>query len=167
MEVIFHVYVWLSPFTVHQKLSWHCLLIGYVLACMLSHFNCVQFCATTWTAACQAPLSKGFSREEYWSRLPCPPPGDLSYPGTRTISYIPIQNKVKKKKKGYFFFCRVSCIKIFLMQTVILFSIFLLPWISYKSNVRFRGSICFGFCFLPGTPHRLGLDLRIRCLSWC
>ena len=117
MEVIFHVYVWLSPFTVHQKLSWHCLLIGYVLACMLSHFNCVQFCATTWTAACQAPLSKGFSREEYWSRLPCPPPGDLFYPGTRTISYIPIQNKVKKKRAIFFsaefpafkfFWCKLS-----------------------------------------------------------
>ena len=80
MEVIFHVSVWLSPFAVHQKLSWHCLLIGYVLACVLSRFNCVWLCATTWTAACQAPLSMGFSREEYWSRLPCPPPGDLLNP---------------------------------------------------------------------------------------
>ena len=32
---------------------------------------------TLWTAACQAPLSMGFSRQEYWSGLPCPPPGDL------------------------------------------------------------------------------------------
>ena len=32
---------------------------------------------TPWTVACQAPLSMGFSRQEYWSRLPCPPPGDL------------------------------------------------------------------------------------------
>ena len=31
--------------------------------------------------ALQAPLSMGFSRQEYWSRLPCPPPGDLPYPG--------------------------------------------------------------------------------------
>ena len=30
--------------------------------------------------ACQAPLSVGFSRQEYWSGLPCPPPGDLSNP---------------------------------------------------------------------------------------
>ena len=34
---------------------------------------------TPWTAACQAPLSMGFSRQEYWSGLPCPPPGDLSW----------------------------------------------------------------------------------------
>ena len=36
---------------------------------------------TPWTAARQAPLSMGFSRQEYWSGLPCPPPGDLPDPG--------------------------------------------------------------------------------------
>ena len=35
-------------------------------------------CATLWTAACWAPLSIRFSRQEYWSGLPCPPPGDLT-----------------------------------------------------------------------------------------
>ena len=35
----------------------------------------------TWTVACQAPLAMGFSRQEYWSGLPCPPPGDLPDPG--------------------------------------------------------------------------------------
>ena len=37
--------------------------------------------ATPWNVACQAPLSMGFSRQEYWSGLPCPPPGDLPNPG--------------------------------------------------------------------------------------
>ena len=37
--------------------------------------------ATPWTVACQAPLSMGFSRHEYWSRLPFPSPGDLPDPG--------------------------------------------------------------------------------------
>ena len=37
--------------------------------------------ATPWTAAHQAPLSMGFSRQEYWSGLPCPSPGDLPNPG--------------------------------------------------------------------------------------
>ena len=37
--------------------------------------------ATPWTVAPQAPLSMGFSRQEYWSGLPCPPPGDLPNPG--------------------------------------------------------------------------------------
>ena len=37
-------------------------------------FSSVQLFATMWTAAHQAPLSMGFSRKEYWSGLPCPPP---------------------------------------------------------------------------------------------
>ena len=40
----------------------------------------VQFFVTPWTAACQAPLSLGFPRQEYWSGLPCPPPEDLPNP---------------------------------------------------------------------------------------
>ena len=44
---------------------------------VLSRFRCVQLLATLWTAACEAPPSLGFSRREYWSGLPCPPPGDL------------------------------------------------------------------------------------------
>ena len=36
---------------------------------------------TSWTVACQAPLSMGFSRQEYWSGLPFPSPGDLPDPG--------------------------------------------------------------------------------------
>ena len=39
--------------------------------------------ATPWTVACQAPLSMGFSRQDYWSGLPFPPPGDLPDPGIR------------------------------------------------------------------------------------
>ena len=37
--------------------------------------------ATPWTVACQAPLSMGFSRQEHWSGLPFPSPGDLPNPG--------------------------------------------------------------------------------------
>ena len=47
---------------------------------MLSYFSCVQLFATLWTVALQAPLSLGFSRGEYWSELPRPPPGDLPDP---------------------------------------------------------------------------------------
>ena len=43
--------------------------------------SCVQLFATPWTVVCQAPLSMGFSGQEYWSGLPCPPPGDLTDPG--------------------------------------------------------------------------------------
>ena len=42
--------------------------------------------ATTWTVARQAPLSMEFSWQEYWSGLPCPPPGDLPDPEIKTTS---------------------------------------------------------------------------------
>ena len=42
--------------------------------------------ATPWTIARQAPLSMGFSRQEYWNRLPFPPPGDLSDTGIELAS---------------------------------------------------------------------------------
>ena len=43
----------------------------------------VCLCATAWTGAHQAPLSVGFSRQEYWSELSCPPPEDLPDPGIK------------------------------------------------------------------------------------
>ena len=49
----------------------------YVRACVLSCFSPVRLFATPWTVARQAPLSMGFSRQEYWNRLPFPSPGDL------------------------------------------------------------------------------------------
>ena len=51
--------------------------------CTVSHFSCVQLCVTPWTVALQAPLSMGFSRQKYWSRLPCLPPGDHPYLGIK------------------------------------------------------------------------------------
>ena len=54
--------------------------------CMLTCFSRVWLFATLWTAAHQAPLSMGFSRQEYWSGLPCPPPGDLPDPGIKPLS---------------------------------------------------------------------------------
>ena len=53
---------------------------------MISHFSCVQLCLTLWTVAQQAPLSMGFSRQEYWSGLPFPSPGDLPDPGIKPMS---------------------------------------------------------------------------------
>ena len=51
------------------------------MKCMLSCFICVQLFATLWTVALQAPLSMGFSRQEYWSGWPFPSPGDCPKPG--------------------------------------------------------------------------------------
>ena len=55
-------------------------------ACLLSRFSCVQLPATPWTVAHQAPLSMGFSRQEYWSERPFPSPRDLLNPGINPVS---------------------------------------------------------------------------------
>ena len=57
-------------------------------ACVLSHFSCVQFFVTLWTIAYQAPLSMRFSRQKYWSGLPCPPPEDLPDPEIEPMSLM-------------------------------------------------------------------------------
>ena len=62
---------------------------GYFMlmyACVLSHSSHVQLFVTPWTVAHQAPLSRGFSRQEYWSGLPCTPPGDLPDSGMEPVS---------------------------------------------------------------------------------
>ena len=57
--------------------------ISAINACELSH---VQIFATPLTVAHQVPLSMEFPRQEYWSGLPFPPPGDLSDPGIELVS---------------------------------------------------------------------------------
>ena len=68
--------------------QWFGSVVARDCACMLhiSHFSRVWLFATSWTVACQAPLSMGFFRQEYWSGLPCPPPGDLPNLGIEPTS---------------------------------------------------------------------------------
>ena len=54
---------------------------------VLSHFSRIRLFVTLWTVARQAPLSIGFSRQEYWSGLPCPFPGDLLHPGIEFANF--------------------------------------------------------------------------------
>ena len=64
------------------RVVFHCLI------CVLSHFSQVQLFETLWTVAHQTPLSMGFSRQEYWSGLPCPPPGALPDPEIEPTSLM-------------------------------------------------------------------------------
>ena len=57
----------------------------YVCVCILS---CVWLFVTPWTLALQAPLPMGFPRQEYWSRLLFPSPGDLPDPGIELVSLL-------------------------------------------------------------------------------
>ena len=52
----------------------------------MKSLSCVRLFATPWTVAHQAPPSMGFSRQEYWSGLPFPSPGDLPDPGIKPRS---------------------------------------------------------------------------------
>ena len=54
--------------------------------CMLSRSAVSNTSVTPQTVACQAPLSLGFSRQECWSGVPFPPPGDLPDPGIKPVS---------------------------------------------------------------------------------
>ena len=64
------------------------IIYTYVCVCVLTLFGRVRPFATLWTVARQALLSKGFSRKEYQSGLPGPPPGDLPNPGTEPESPV-------------------------------------------------------------------------------
>ena len=62
------------------------LCVHHMRVCVLSSFSRVQLFATEWTVALQAPLSMVSSRQECWSGLPFPPPGDLPDPGIESGS---------------------------------------------------------------------------------
>ena len=70
-----------APLFIHSLINSEVWLLHKVK--LLSHF---RLFATPWTVACQAPLSMGFSIQEYWSGLPFPPPGDLPDPGIEPTS---------------------------------------------------------------------------------
>ena len=63
-------------------------IVSFIHTCMLSHFNSVRLFVILWNITCQAPLSVGFSREEYWSGLPFPSPGDPPHPGIEPTSPV-------------------------------------------------------------------------------
>ena len=58
------------------------------IACMLNRFSCVRFSVTLWTVAHLGTLCLGFSRQEYWSGLPCSPLGDFPKPGIEPMSLM-------------------------------------------------------------------------------
>ena len=71
--------------------QFHPSLLGFQLrihACMLSHFSHIWFFATPRTVACHAPLSMWFSRQEYWSGLPSPPPRDVPKSGIKPAPLV-------------------------------------------------------------------------------
>ena len=74
-------------------------------SCVLSH---VRLLVTPWTVAHQAPLSMGSSRQEHWSGLPCPFPGELPDPGIKSrspallVDSLPSEPPGKPLRRKYF-----------------------------------------------------------------
>ena len=80
------VLLWALAFVCRGScLAWRGVVVS---VCVLSHFSCVWFFATPWAVACQAPLSMGSSRQEHWTGLSCPSPGDLPDPGIKPTSLM-------------------------------------------------------------------------------
>ena len=88
----------------------------------LSH---VQLLATLWTVAYQAPQSTEFSRQEYWSELPCPPPGDLLDLG------IKLASSMSPAVAGGFFTTSAKIVKVKSFSRV---RLFVTPWtVAYQA----------------------------------
>ena len=94
---------------------------AHVMDCVfvLSHFIHVHLFAIVWTIAHQAPLSMGFSRQECWSKLPCPPPGELPDPGIKSASFIsPAQFSTGDKVNSIFQIVKVPNPRISLWKSL-------------------------------------------------
>ena len=63
-----------------------CSSLLHACVCVCQSLRHVQLFVTPCAEACQAPLSMGFSRQEYWSGFPFPSPGDIPYPGSEPRS---------------------------------------------------------------------------------
>ena len=119
-------------------------------ACVLSHFSRVWFFATPWTVTLQAPLSMGFTRQEYWSGLLCPSPGDLPNAGIEpeSLTLPPLAGRFfttsttwEAQFSEYYLFKHVSSKAVTLlvfnrdMQSILAFSKTLL-WYVAEPEVR-------------------------------
>ena len=72
----------------------------YSISKKVKSLRCVRLFATPWTVARQAPLSMGFSRQEYWSGLLFPSPGDLPNPGIKPWSLALQANALSSEPPG-------------------------------------------------------------------
>ena len=93
--------------------------------------------ATLWTVARQAPLSMGFPRQEYWSGLPCPPPGDLPDPGIESASPARLANSLPLSHQGSPVLCK--------------------PFLQFPKQL-FKVDLC--------NHHSLDVKMKLREVQW-
>ena len=114
-----------------------------MLCCMLTHFSLIQLFATSWTIACQAPLSMEFSRQEYWSGLPCPSLGDLPNPGIEPrstalrVDSLPAEPQGRPKNTGV---CSLSLLQWIFPTQELNWGLLHCRWILYQ--LTYQGRLC-------------------------
>ena len=109
-------------------------------------FSHVRLFETLWTVARQAPLSRGFSRQECWSGLACPPPGDLPDPGLlcllhRQAGSLPLAPPGKPSFSTRL--CNCPC-------THLYWDLYFFTWLWVTSNVLSFQFARFTLAFLAG-----------------
>ena len=115
--------------------------------CTLSPFSHVWLFVILWTVAHQASLSMGFYRQEYWSGLPCSPPGDLPDPGTGPVSLT------SPALAGGFFTTRATCCCCSVASHVWLFGT---PWTAaHQASLSFISQSLHKPC-----PHELPIHVH-------
>ena len=122
-----------------------------VCVCMLSHV-CVQLFATIWAVAHQASLSLGFPRQEYWSGLPFPPPGDLPDPGMEPVSLVSQADSLSIEPRS----------KPSSVYTSMLLSQFVPPFSSPSLSTSYGPNLDVILC----PVHRLEEDLTSELETW-
>ena len=128
------------------------------ICCVLSCFSRVQHFVTPWTIACQAPLSMGFSGQEYWSGLPRPPPRDLPHPGIKYASPALQVGSLWLSHQGS---TKMNMLTIGInMATLptLLRPVYFFKWISYVLS----GSLCLWPNLIFKTSWKV--DILFKCL---
>ena len=119
---------------------------------MLSRFSHIGLCATLWTTARQAPLSMGFSRQEYWTGLPCPLPGDLPDLGVKFASFTSLMSP---ELAGGFFTTSATWEALIAACSIIFFSCDmwdLVPWLEIEPRPPALGAQILNHCPTRAVP---------------
>ena len=126
------------------------------LFCLVA--QCVRLCVTPWTVAHQAPLSMGFSRQDYWSGLPFPPQGDLPDPGIKPFfPALQVDSTAEPPGKPLVNSSAPGCMYIMLLQAPVAYP--LSPYIDEKASQQELGG------GERGNHHSSGRSLVLRSMD--
>ena len=115
LDIVLNIEKWVLPGRRTRNrvwCRWGCFYVLWVVVKWKS-FRCVWLFVTPWTVTCQAPLSRAFPTQEYWSGLPCPSLGDLLEsgiePGSAAMQVVSLPSEPWGKffSDAYYFFSSI------------------------------------------------------------